>query len=130
MTNLSDALAALARKRASMKAVEAEYKHHAKERSDLEVQVRELALEEYAERGESWDVKGVEVRMTKRVEGTDTPEMLAWCHENARHLLSVSINTRQASKEANHLAEVGAPLKVTKEPQVRIASDLSMWEDV
>ena len=61
--NLQDAVAALARKRAAMKGIEAEYWRQVKEREGLEAQVVEVALADYANNGDEKPLEGVEIRL-------------------------------------------------------------------
>ena len=126
--NLGDALSALARKRAEMAEIEATYKKLYKERKALTEAVRGIALADYEQRKELKPLEGLQIEMHKVVEGADSPAMLDWCMHKAQNLIGVE--QKEAIKQVKHLIAKGAPLKLSYQPRVKIASDLSKWEDV
>ena len=119
---LAEAVQKLAAHREAMAIMFPLYGLYAKEEKERAELVRELALAEYERTHEEDPYPGVEIQQYKRVDGADTPEMLDWCMHKAQNL--VQVNQAEAKKQAKHLISTGAPMKLSYEPRVRIATDL------
>lgn len=92
--------------------------------SHAEAKVRELALAEHALTGEYKPADGVQIKEFSKVVYEPGPA-LAWCLAHATKYLV--LDTKPFEKAASVLKDLGAPVELTKEARVTLATDLSAW---
>jgi hypothetical protein len=89
-----------------------------------ESMVRELALVEHALTGDAKPAEGVQIKEFTKV--VYAPNLaLDWCRAHAPKYLQ--LDTKAFEKAAPVLKDLGAPVELTKEPRLQIATDLSAW---
>ena len=88
----------------------------------LTTQLRLEALEVYEATGNKKPWPGVQIKMYTVVEFNEV-EARNWCLEHADSFLK--LDTTSFKKTAENL--VGAPVTITREPRISIASDLSQY---
>jgi hypothetical protein len=96
-----------------------------KERSTLEsldAAVRKAALDDFRQNGERAVYAGVSVKLFTKVD-YDPKAMRDWAKANMTSLLSLDRQATELAAKAGILDD--APVTVTKEPRVQIATDLS-----
>jgi hypothetical protein len=90
----------------------------------LEVKVRELAMKEHVWSGEYKPADGVQIKEFTRA--VYKPEdAWEWCAEHALKYLVLDIKAFENA--ASLLRYLGAPVELTKEARVTIATDLGAW---
>jgi len=91
---------------------------------DAESTVRELALAEHALSGNVRPAEGVQVKLFGKVV-YEPQDVWSWCIVNAHKYLQLDVKAFE--KAAPVLRDLGAPVELTKEARVQIATDLSVW---
>jgi hypothetical protein len=147
MTALQDALRALAKERGALELecdllANAETELHnspeyhfclirrgAKDLAAQDVQrayadVCAAALVEYGASQNARPAEGVQIKEFSKVV-YEPAQALGWCLAQAHKYLQ--LDTKAFEKAAPVLKDLGAPVELTKEPRVQIATDLSVW---
>jgi len=91
---------------------------------DAEAKVRNLALAEHALSGDTKPAEGVLVKLFGKVV-YEPQDIWSWCIVNAPKYLQLDIKAFE--KAAPVLRDLGAPVELTKEARVQIATDLNVW---
>ncbi len=89
-----------------------------------EYKVRALALAEHALSGDVRPAEGVQVKLFSKVV-YEPEDAWAWCTEHA--LKYLVLDTKVFEKAAPVLRDLGAPVELTKEARVQIATNLDLW---
>ena len=96
---------------------------------DLDKEARGLAMQRFYHTKDPKPAEGVEIQQMRAVTGIDSPAMMDWCMKKAQHLIIVNVRAAGKAKMAQQLINVGAPIKVSYLPKVKLATDLSYWLD-
>ena len=95
---------------------------HHKRALDIEGNLREWALAAYRANGNKTPLKGVTIKVFKRLI-YDAAQAEAWCRQNAPTLFKWDV--KGFEKAAEKLP--GAPITIEDDPRVTLASDLSEY---